>query len=341
MGRHHARSIATALTALLLTGCRAPQSPVSARPIGPAVAIATPLGLPPVPIPPDNPPTAATIALGEKLYFSKLLSVDHSTSCASCHDPAQGFADGARVSTGVGRKQGKRNAPTVLNAAYRAPLFWDGRAPTLEAQATGPVLNQLEMAHSAPSLEAQLSRHPEFRPLFQQAFGSPEATMPRIAAAIASYERTLIRGNSPFDRYFYGGDRAALSASAIRGLEVFRNPQRGNCAACHTIGAQHALFTDNQFHNIGAGLNAEGELTDLGKANGLFRTPTLRNIAQTAPYMHDGSLKSLKEVVDFYIGGGNANPHLDKLIKPLTHLTRQERTDLVAFLESLTGTTTP
>ncbi|MBY0374363.1 MAG: c-type cytochrome [Bryobacteraceae bacterium] len=326
------------LAAAMAASCGGvPKGPVSTRALGDAIQIEAPLGLPPVPVPDGNPPTAATIALGEKLYFSKRLSSDGTVACATCHDPERGFADGSRVSTGVAGRKGKRNAPTVLNAAYRVPLFWDGRAKSLEEQAAGPIQNELEMNQKASELEARLTADAEFRALFERAYGSPEATMERITAAIASYERTVVSGGSAFDRYLYGGDRIAMSESAVRGLEVFRNPEKGNCAKCHTIGREYALFTDNQFHNVGAGMNAEGELTDLGKEKGMFRTPTLRDVARTAPYMHDGSLKTLKEVVDFYVGGGNANPNLDKEIRPLTHLTRQERTDLVAFLESLNG----
>ena len=337
MGRGYRGAVAIAVVAGLGAGCSAPPRVASAKPVGSAIRIETPLGLPPVTWPDENPPTAAAIALGEKLYFSKRLSADESVSCATCHDPEKGFADGARVSTGVSGRQGKRNAPTVLNAAYRRPLFWDGRAKSLEEQAAGPIQNELEMNLKASELEARLTKDPELRSWFEKAFGSQEVTLARITAAIASYERTLISGNSAFDRYLYGGDRSAMSEAAVRGLEVFRNPEKGNCAACHTIGRESALFTDNQFHNVGAGMNAEGELTDSGKEQGMFRTPTLRDVARTAPYMHDGSLKTLKEVVDFYVGGGNSNPHLDKEIRPLTHLTRLDRADLVAFLESLNG----
>ena len=175
------------------------------------------------------------------------------------------------------------------------------------------------------------------------AYGDETVTMDRIARAIAAYEQTLVRGNSPFDRFVFGGDKTALSAEAQRGLELFRG--KANCASCHLIGKDNALFADHQFHNLGLGMDPAGELTDLGrfkvsgveKDKGAFRTPSLRNVAETAPYMHDGSLKTLKEVVDFYVGGGNANPQLDPLIRPLTLFTRQERADLVAFLESLTG----
>jgi len=336
---------------LMLSGCSsAPEPPLPVRPLGKAVVIQAPLGLPPVQAPADNPATAETIALGEKLFFSPLLSADGSLSCASCHDPRKAFADGRKVSAGVGGKLGQRNAPTVHNSAYSSTQFWDGRALSLEAQASGPMMNSLEMAHTLEGVERRCSESPELRAMFEAAFGpapprrSP-VTMARITYAIASYERTLIRGNSPFDRYLYGGRKDALSMAAQRGLALFRDSQKANCAACHIIESQYALLTDNKFHNLGVGMNPEGDLTDPGRYGvtkregdqGAFRTPTLRNVAETAPYMHDGSLKTLKEVVDFYVGGGNANPHRDKLIKPLTHLTGQERADLIAFLESLTG----
>jgi cytochrome c peroxidase len=168
--------------------------------------------------------------------------------------------------------------------------------------------------------------------------------MARVVRAIAAYERTLISGNSPFDRYYFGGEKGALSAAAVRGLAVFRDPAKGNCAACHTIGERSALFTDGLFHNLGTGMDAEGELLDPGRYEqtrveadrGAFRTPGLRNVAMTAPYMHDGRLKTLREVIDFYIGGGSSNPQLDPLIRPL-QLTAPERDDLQHFLEALTG----
>ncbi|MBM3727678.1 MAG: c-type cytochrome [Acidobacteria bacterium] len=332
---------------LFLAGCarQTAPPPVPAKPAGAVITLNVPLGLPPLPVPGNNPLTRETMALGNKLYFSTALSKDGSISCASCHNPSLGFSDGQPVSTGVGGKKGGRNAPTVINAAYNSLQFWDGRAANLEAQASGPILNPVEMAHTAEGVVAKLSGDPEWKPLFAAAYGSPEVTMDRIAAAIAAFERTVLRGNSKFDRYQYGGDRNALSAAALRGLEIFKDKAKGNCAVCHTIEEKYALFTDNLFHNLGVGLNAEGELTDSGRHQvteregdqGAFRTPTLRNITETAPYMHDGSLKTLKEVIDFYVGGGNANPHRDKEIKSLSHLTQRDRTDLVAFLESLTG----
>lgn len=345
-----------AAACLTLASCRQHTVPerLPARPIGTPLALKTPLGLPPVRVPAENPPTTETVALGEKLFMSPLLSADHTIACSSCHDPRRNFVDGERFSAGVGGKRGNRNAPSARNAAYYATQFWDGRAASLEDQAVGPMTNPLEMAHAVEGVERDLSKDAEWRDEFEKAFGpatrgSSPVSIGRITAALASYERTLVRGNSAFDRYFFGGDTRALSDSAAHGLAVFRDPAKGNCVACHIIESKYALLTDNKFHNLGTGMNAEGELTDLGRYNvthregdqSAFRTPSLRDVATTAPYMHDGSLKTLKEVVDFYVGGGNANPHRDQLIKPLTHLTRQERADLVAFLESLTGEDEP
>jgi cytochrome c peroxidase len=319
-----------------------------AVPVGATLQIAHPLGLPPVPVPADNPPTAAAIALGRQLYYDPVLSMDNSVSCATCHHPDYGFADGKSFSDGVRAQKGTHNSPTVLNTAYFDILFWDGRAATLEEQAAGPVQNPVEMGHSLKGVENKLMRYPPYRAAFAKAFGSGHITFDMVAKAIASFERTLVSGNSPFDRYYYGHDENAFSESAKRGLLVFTRADKGNCAACHEVGKDYALFTDNKFHNVGVGVHNE-QPTDLGRYavtkdnadRGAFRTPGLRNIARTGPYMHDGSLKSLKEVVDFYIGAGNSNPYLDKRIKPLDFLTGQERADLVAFLESLTGETPP
>lgn len=329
-------------SSLLLAGCASAPGP--ARPVGKTVSIAAPLGLPAVPVPADNPPTEATIALGKRLYFDPKLSADDRVSCASCHNPRLGFTDQLKTSAGIGGRTGSRNAPTVLNAAYHPVQFWDGRAASLEAQAAGPIANPVEMNLPHEACVKKVQADAEYPALFAQAFGPGDITMDKITKAIASFERTIVSGNSPFDRYQYGGERAALSPAALRGLGVFTDAARGNCVVCHTIEQDHALFTDGKYHNIGVGLDENGEVKDLGRYEqtkqdadkGAFRTPTLRNIALTAPYMHDGSLKTLKAVVDFYIGGGSSNPQLDKQMKPLK-LSRQDREDLQAFLESLTG----
>lgn len=318
-------------------------SPV--MPVGKPVAIKAPLGLPPVPIPADNPPTAETIALGRRLYYDPGLSIDGTVSCASCHSPTMGFTDDKPVSNGVQNKTGTRSSPTVINSAYNELQFWDGRAPSLEKQAEGPMANPVEMAHSLPGVVDHLQKDTNYRSQFKQAWGTDQITIDLVTRSIASFERTVLSGNSPFDRFYYGGDKKALSASAQRGLRVFQNPKRGNCAVCHTIDKKCALFTDNKFHNIGIGADTRGQFADSGRYSqtkldtdmGAFKTPTLRNVTQTAPYMHDGSMPDLKAVIDHYIGGGNSNPHLDKEIHVLDFLSGQEREDLQAFLKSLTG----
>jgi len=316
-----------------------------AVPIGTPVVTRTPLGLPPVPIPPDNPPTAETIALGRRLFYDTRLSVDNTISCASCHDPALAFSDGKQLAEGVQKQKGVRNAPSLLNAAYREDFFWDGRSPSLEAQAEEPVKDPLEMAHTLRGVEEKLASDLTYRVAFENAFGPEPISYLAAAKAIATFERTLLCGNSPFDRYFYGHDPNALSESAQRGLEIFRSPGEANCATCHTIGEKYGLFTDNKYHNNSVGGEDEsGNPLDLGRYlitkmeddKGAFRTPSLRNVALTAPYFHNGSRATLEDVLGFYIRGGNPLRHRDKEIQPLW-LSGQDRADLVEFLKSLTG----
>jgi cytochrome c peroxidase len=320
----------------------------TAVPIGSVVEIKAPLGLPPVPIPAWNPPTRETIALGHRLYYDFSLSSDGTISCASCHMPGMAFADPKRVSTGVRGQQGTRNSPSVVDSAYWTLQFWDGRAGSLEKQSEGPVTNPVEMAHTLHGVVQHLSQDPAYVAQFTAAFGPGPITYEKAAKSIASFERTVLSGNSPFDRYYYGGDKSAMTEAQIRGLQLFRDPKKGNCESCHTIGENYALFTDNKFHNIGVGYS-NGETNDKGRAaisgdvqeTGAFRTPTLRNVALTAPYMHDGSLKTLKDVMDFYVGGGNSNPYLDKEVHSLDFLTGQERQDLIEFMQALTGDMPP
>lgn len=320
----------------------------SAKPIGTPVEIKVPLGLPPVPFPADNPPTDETISLGRRLYYDPALSVDNTVSCATCHGPEHGFSDGKPVSNGVQNKTGTRNSPTVFNSAYFELQFWDGRAPSLEKQAEGPVQNPVEMAHTLKGVEDRLNADPSYREQFAAAFGPGPITYEMVENSIASFERTVVSGNSPFDRWKYGHNEKAVSASVKRGFLVFTSKTKGNCAACHLVGKDYSLFTDNKFHNIGVGVDL-GNINDDGRYTvtkdeadrGAFKTPSLRNVAQTAPYMHDGSIKTLKDVIDFYIGGGNSNAQLDKEIHVLDFLTGQERADLLAFLESLTGEMPP
>ena len=340
------------------------------------------LGLPPVPISADNPSTPEKIALGKALFEDKRLSGDGTVSCSNCHNPGKGFTDGMSVSEGINRSKGTRNAPTLVNAAYYTSQFWDGRRPTLEAQAKDPFVNSIEHGLKDHNALLDIIRKDAAYPAqFKAAFGvePDKITADHVGMAIASYERTLVSGDSPFDRYMYGGDKTALSPEAVRGLEVFKG--KGRCGTCHVISDKYALFTNNKFHNLGVSFSkveprmfeivnafrvaaAKGQSLDesvlkgsdfsqLGrvlvtitptdldsKAIGQFKTPTLRNVALTAPYMHDGSIATLEEVVELYNRGNEKNPRLDPLFKPL-NLTPQEKTDLVVFLKSLTSPTLP
>jgi cytochrome c peroxidase len=288
-------------------------------------------------IPDNNPLTQAKIELGRTLYYDPRLSKDGTISCASCHDPDKGFSDGRPVSTGIGRQTGGRNAPTVMNRLFSKEQFWDGRAGDLEEQALGPVQNPIEMGHTLPGMIANLENIQAYAPEFQAAFGSPGITGDRVGQAIASYERTVLAGNSSFDRY-QAGQKNAMSESAVRGMAIFNEPQKGNCVTCHA----GFNFTDESYHNLGVGMSKP--IPDWGRFSvtkaefdrGAFKTPTLRNVTQSSPYMHDGSEVTLLDTVNFYDRGGNKNQWLSKEIKPLG-LSDQDKADLVAFLEALTG----
>ena len=348
--------------------------PDPARPVDLMARIHTPpLGLPPLPLPEDDPPTREKVALGRRLFFDRRLSENATVSCANCHVPEQGFTQNEqRTSVGVEGRSVRRNAPTLYNAAHLRRLFHDGRESRLEEQVWGPLLERREMANA--SVEAVLTRLralPAYTDLFEAAFPGRGLTRESVGMAIASYERALVSGDSPFDRWRYGGDPRALDAAAQRGLALFAG--RGGCAGCHLVGERSALFTDDDFHNTGVGYAADasgrpevrmalapgqsavldastlaevGEppQPDLGRFEitrdpadrWRYRTPTLRNVALSAPYMHDGSLATLEEVIAFYDRGGVANPGLDARIRPLS-LTPREASDLLAFLRALTG----
>ena len=287
-------------------------------------------------IPENNPMNEGKVTLGKLLYFDGRLSKDDTISCATCHNPFHGFTDPAAFSAGVGGALGGRNSPTVLNRLFSAEQFWDGRAADLEEQAKGPLLNPVEMKMPSHGVVVEVVKAiPGYAPLFAAAFGDAKIDIDRIAKAIAAYERTVVTGNSAYDRY-QGGDKDALSASAIRGLEIFNG--KGNCATCHAS----FNFSDENYRNIGVGMDAENpdlgryEVTKNEADKGAFKTPTLRNVALTAPYMHDGSETSLLAVVEFYDKGGIANPQLSSDIKPL-NLTSKEKYDLVEFMHALTG----
>lgn len=286
------------------------------------------------PAPRDNLPTSEKVALGRRLFHERRLSRDGSLSCASCHDPGRAFTNGLRIARGVNGARSVRNVPTLVNRAWGASFFWDGRARTLEEQALAPILNPGELGSSTEAVLA-LVRAAGYRPQFRAAFNrDPE--MRDVAAALASYVRTIVSGNSPYDR-FVAGENRALEERARRGFDLFRT--RGRCTGCHA----GPLLSDEQFHNTGVAwrsgtLNDEGRyrVTRVRTERGAFRTPTLRDVARTAPYMHDGSLPTLEAVVEFYDRGGTPNPDLDAAIVPL-RLSAADKKDLVAFLRSLTG----
>ncbi len=345
------------------------------------LALAEPLGLPKLPVPADNPQSPEKIALGDKLFHDARFSIDGTVSCSTCHNDKKAFTDSPlRVSEGHHKLTGTRNAPTIINAAYFTSQFWDGRSPSLEDQSQHPMVNPVEMG--LPDHEPVLKivrEDPAYVDAFKKAFGKSgkDVTMEEVKKAIASFERTVISGDSPFDKWYFGSDRNAISDQAKRGFDVFVN--QGRCISCHVVEQTQALFTDNRFHNIGVGINkiqadvprlaaeflkakaagasvdktvlADSKVSDLGRFAvtnsfdeiGAFKTSTLRNIAMTAPYMHDGSLKTLKDVVKHYNEGGRSpgdptpvNPYLSGGIRPL-NLTDQQIDDLVAFMETLTS----
>lgn len=307
-----------------------------------------PLGLPLAPKPASNPPAAAAIGLGRKLFFDARLSADGRLACASCHQPDRAFTQtGLRLPVGITGKPLARNAPSLLNVAYMRHIMQDGEAHSLEAQMLAPLFLPDEMGNtSIAAFVARVAALPDYAGAFEESFGEA-ASIANIGKALAGYERTLVSGNSPFDRWHFAGDEAALSPQAKAGYSLFTG--KAGCASCHEIGEHDALFTDQGFHNTGIGARAGAEpqadhATDLGRETVThdradrfkYRTPMLRGVALTAPYMHDGSLASLEDVVRFYNAGGLPNPGLDPLIHPLG-LTDEEIASLVAFLESLTG----
>jgi len=339
-----------------------------------------PLGLPPVPVPEDNPQTADKIALGDKLFNDKRFSTTGEVSCATCHAVEKAFTDSPLpVSEGINKLTGTRNAPTVLNAVYMRTQFWDGRSPSLEDQALHPFINPVEMGlKDHEPILAIVRTDPEYVKAFQSVFGKSgnDITMKEVTQAIAAFERAQVAGNTPFDRWYFKGDESALTDAQKRGFEIFVN--EGRCVSCHVVEQTQALFTDSKFHNIGVGINAiqndvpalareyvhaqatasevdvkvlsDKKSSELGRFAvtryfdelGAFKTPTLRNIALTAPYMHDGSLKTLRDVVVHYNNGGvtvaedPVNDFLSGGIRPLA-LTDKEIDDLVAFMEALTS----
>ena len=323
-------------------------------------------------IPADNPMTPSKIALGEKLYFDKRLSIDQTVSCATCHDPATALADINAVGVGIQNKKGARNSPTVLNSMFNESQFWDGRALTLEEQAKLPIINPIEMGmpdHAA--VVKRVSEIAEYQKEFASVFGKDGITIDTIAKAIAAFERTQLSGNSPFDR-FIAGDQKAISEAAKRGWELFNGKAR--CISCHTFNASSPFFSDFKFHNIGVAakdqnfpllarrarqvLDADPKraeqlidemalspgFSELGRYLvtkqprdiGTFKTSMLRDIELTAPYMHNGSEKTLLDVVIFYNKGGEINPNLDGGMRPLK-LSDPEMEDIVELMKTFTS----
>ena len=339
-----------------------------------------PLGLPPAPIPVVNPQSREKITLGDKLFHDERFSSTGKVSCATCHDSKKAFTDSPlRVSEGINQLTGTRNAPTVVNSVYFKKLFWDGRSPDLEDQSMHPFLNPVEMGLKDHEPILKIVRtDPEYTKAFKAVFNKKgkQITMKEVTQAIAAFERTIVAGDSPFDRWYFGGDKKAMSTAAIRGFQVFVG--QGRCVSCHVVEQTQALFTDNRFHNIGVGINqiqkdvpklagefleakargtnvdvavlTDKKTSELGRFAvtdrfddlGAFKTPTLRNIAVTDPYMHDGSQATLKDTVVHYNNGGvtkegdRVNDFLSGGIRPL-QLTDQQIDDLVAFMEALTS----
>ena len=285
--------------------------------------------------PPENPVTQEKAALGRRLFFDKRLSVDESLACSDCHQPRRAFSDGKRVAVGVKNQRGNRNTPAIINRTYGRSFFWDGRISTLEEQVLQPIQDPKEMGAELPAILEKLRADSTYCELFQKVFGElPDVHL--LAYALATFVRTLLSGASPYDRY-EAGEKSALTKPEQAGLRLFRGKAR--CALCHS----GSNLTDEDFHNTGIAWG-EGKFLDPGRFivtgkkedQGAFRAPTLREIANTAPYMHDGSLATLEEVIEFYDRGGNCNPYLDSELRAL-HLREEEKQALVAFLHALSG----
>ena len=335
------------------------------------------LGLPAITHPIDNPPTAEKIALGRKIFFDRRLSINKTMSCAMCHVPEQAFSNWElKTSVGVEGRSVKRNAPTILNVGFYKTLFTDGRETSLETQFISPLIARNEMANpSVGHVVSLLNSLVDYQGLFEKAFGKP-VSLDRIGMALGVYQRSLVAGNSPFDRWYYGDEKKAISDEAIRGFQLFSG--QGNCTTCHIINEDNATFTDNSFHDIGYGWWREQirqnpptetsvEITrgqfiqfdnaiitsvgappepDLGRYEVTedpvdrwkFRTPSLRNVAVTMPYMHDGGLTTLRDVLEFYNAGTKPHDGLDPRLKPLG-LSGRDLAAIEAFLHSLTSST--
>ena len=333
------------------------------------------LGLPKIIEPEDNPTTDDKVVLGRKLFMDRRLSHNNTISCAMCHVPEQAFASNElAMAVGIEGRTNKRNTPTILNAVYYTRFFHDGREHSLENQVIGPLVAFNEMGNpSVGYVVEKIKSTSDYDGMFEKAFGKP-VNLDNINKAIAAYERTLVSANSKFDRYQYRNEETAMNASEINGFKLFMGKAR--CVTCHAVQEKSAIFTDQGFHNTGIGYTRNNtvyhreatmpitlapgitvqtpsdhfdhaserppndvgrfEVTENPKDRWAYKTPSLRNVALTAPYMHDGSLLTLEAVVDFYDKGGEDNPLKDPLLTPL-NLTKQEKAELVAFMKALTG----
>jgi cytochrome c peroxidase len=303
----------------------------------PAATAEAPKGLPPLPVPKDNPMTPVKIELGKMLYFDKRLSKDESVSCATCHDPKTAWAENKPTSTGIHKQVGERNAPTVINAAHMQSMFWDGRMKTLEEQALGPIENPIEMGMDMELVVENLKKVPEYQKRFKEVFGT-DVTKEGIAQAIAAFERTVASGDSPYDRY-EAGDKNVLSQAQKRGMEIFMGS--GQCSTCHAP----PLFSNSRFYNAGVDAHkakpddGRKKVTNNEKDMGAFRVPHLRNVAETHPFFHDGSAPKLEDAVKLMAAGGKDNANLSPILKSVREakLTDENVKDLVEFLKALSG----
>ena len=286
----------------------------------------------PMTIPPDNPMTPEKVALGKQLFFDERLSADGSRSCYSCHVCEHGLTDGLSKAIGAANKPLTRNSPTLWNIGYHQEFYWDGRSNSLEKQAMA-AWTGANMGANADEIVAKLNALRDYKSQFQRVFQS-DATPDNVVKAIAAFERTLISGNTPWDRW-KAGDNTAISMSAYRGWNIFQGIK---CNNCH----DGVLFTDQQYHNIGIGMDqaepdpGRGKVTTRPEDTGAFKTPTLRDIARSGPYFHDGSAQTLEEAVDIMLGGGKPNPHLDTKNLQRKNVLPEQREDLLNFLRSLT-----
>lgn len=297
--------------------------------------------LPPMREPADNPTTPAKVELGHVLFFDPRLSGNGTVSCASCHNPGLGWSDGLRTGIGINGTVLPRGTPTIVNTGFNTQFMWDGRKKSLEDQALGPMEAASEMSTDIDAALRLLRSSSGYRAKFARAFPDEPIDTTTLAKALAAFERSIVSDDSRFDRWLRG-DRTAISMQEWRGYQVFVDPKRGNCAVCHSGGN----FTDNGFHNLGIAKTAatrdDGRyhVRPVASMRGAFKTPTLRDVASTAPYFHDGSAATLMDVVEHYDRGGDDRSNVSPEVRPL-HLSRQEKDDLVAFMHALSGRPIP